>query len=204
MGRATRSRRRLGLGNGCGRRGTVGALTLLLALFAAGLAAAQAGGPDLAVSITAKPRNPAPHRRVEISITVTNQGHASAAGIVVTLSTRDGLGSPRLINATPDTVQTSCAVGGPPGGPPQCVFKPVPPSCQSSENRLTCRYSYYQLQPAGQQGDSLSIIASAVSGTRRRETASASAASNSPDANPANNSARFTFHVHGSKKGHRR
>ena len=38
-----------------------------------------------------------------MSVTVANQGQAPASGTVVTLSTREGLGSPRLIKATPDT-----------------------------------------------------------------------------------------------------
>lgn len=176
---------------------------MLLAASAAGLAAAQAGGPDLAVSIAAKPSAPRRHQRVEISVTVTNHGQTPASGTVVTLRTLDGLGSPHLVNATPDSVQASCAVGGEPGSTPQCTFTPMPPSCQTTRNQLTCRYSHYQLQPAGQSGDSLIIIANSVLGARRRETAVASATSNSPDANPSNNSARFTFHLQRQKKRRR-
>lgn len=176
---------------------------MLLTLCAAGLASAQAGGPDLVVSITAKPKAPRRHQRVEMSVTVTNQGQAPASGTVVTLSTHNGLASPRLVNATPDTVQASCVVGGGPGSAPQCTMTPIPPSCQATQYQLTCRYSYSQLQPAGQPNDSVTIVASAVIGTRPRESAVAHATSDSPDANPANNSARFTFDLPGKKK-HRR
>lgn len=178
-------------------------MTLLGALFWSGLAAAAAGGPDLAVSIVAKPKAPRHHQTVEISVTVTNQGHAPANGTVISLRTRGGLRSLRLVSASPDTVQSSCAVGGAPGGPPQCTITPVPPSCQSTGSSLSCRYSYYQLQPAGQPNDSLTIIASAVTGARRIETVSARATSDSPNANTSNNSARFTFNLQ-TKKRHGR
>jgi len=177
---------------------------MLLVMSAAGLAGAQAGGPDLVVSIAAKPNAPRRHQRIEMWVTVTNQGQAAASGTVVTVSTSNGLSSPRLISATPDTVQTSCAVGGGPVSAPQCTMTPVPPSCKSADHRLTCRYSSLQLQPAGQPGDSLTIIVGATTGTRPRQTALAGVTSDSPDANPANNSARFTLHVRGGKKSHRR
>lgn len=189
------------LRRGYGVRGLAGALAFFAVVWSAGLAVAQAAGPDLAVSIAAKPKDPARHRSVEISITVTNQGQAPASGTVVTLNTRGGLHSPRLINATPDTVQTSCSLDA--SGAPTCSITPVAPVCRSSANRLTCRYSSYQLQPAGQPNNSLTIIAGATTGTTRRETAIGSASSDSPDANQANNSAVFTFYVKG-KKRHRR
>jgi len=155
------------------------------------------------VSVAIKPSSahPASHKPVRLTVTVTNRGPASRSDFTVSLTTRGGLSKVRVTSAPPDSISVSCAPT-PPGAPPDCSSRAVPPVCHSARDTLSCHYSSLAFAAAGSAGDSLALELSARTGARGTETARASAAFAKPG--PASASASVKLRVGGSSaKKHR-
>jgi hypothetical protein len=135
---------------------------------------ARADPAGVSVSIKARNVRPAGHASVDLAMTVSNQGSVSRSDFTVSLTTRDGLSHLRLVSAPPDSISVSCAPT-PPGSPPDCKTRAVPPVCRASTDSLSCHYSSLTLAAAGSPGDSLTVELKARTGARRAESAHASA-----------------------------
>ena len=146
------------------------------------------GPADLAVAVRANVTHARPNKPVFFTVTVRNVGGQSQTGATVTLTLRGGLGHPRLVARPPDTVIQTCAPGSS-STSIGCTSTWVQPMCRASLHALSCKYSYYQLAPAGPDANSLEIVVRAFTGKARQESALASVSGAAGDPNPANNRA---------------
>lgn len=155
---------------------------------------ATGASADLAVALKPSSAHPASHSRVRFVVTVTDRGPDGASGLRISFVARGGLSHPRLVSAPPDTLGAGCLPTAP-GAPPDCISKAVPPVCHTTATTLTCSYTTFSIEPAGPHGRSLTIVISALTAGRGRETAVAGVSSTVVDPAPADNHASTTLRV---------